>query len=149
MPIQIPCSTSSSIAIPPGSLPQLTGIFPITQSHSLPTYFLPQTNLTYFIANSNQTSTQPLHIIKPLNHHTIHFPNTHYSTLSYTQPNSITETLALMQNKQIQSMDTNKQQFDEQLPLKKRRYTGQESSVYSPMDTNHDDDETSNESIKK
>ena len=33
-------------------------------------------------------------------------------------------------------MDTSKP-FEEQLPFKKRRYAGQQSSVYSPMDTNH------------
>jgi hypothetical protein len=46
-------------------------------------------------------------------------------------------------------MDTNKQ-MEEQLPFKKRRYNaGQQSSAYSPMDVNHDDDDASNESIKK
>src|SRR5689334_3691393 len=70
MPIQIPSSNNS---IPPSSLPQITGLFPIPQSHSLPTYFLPQSNLTYFITNSNQHSTQPLHIITPLNHHSLHY----------------------------------------------------------------------------
>jgi hypothetical protein len=147
MPIQIPSSTSTNTGIPPASLPQLTGLFPITQSHSLPTYFLPRGNLAYLITNSNQNPTQPLHIITPLNRHGLQFPNTHYSTLSYTQTNSINESLS--QNKQVQSMDTNNKQFDEQLPFKKRRYTGQQSSVYSPMDTNHDDDEASNESVKK
>jgi hypothetical protein len=149
MPIQIPSSTSSNVAIPPGSLPHLTGIFPITQSHSLPTYFLPQTNFAYFITNSNQNPTQPLHIIAPLNTHTLQFANKHYSTVSYTQTNSISDSLSLLQNKQIQPMDTNTKQFEEQLPFKKRRYTGQQSSVYSPMDTNHDDDDASNESVKK
>jgi hypothetical protein len=150
MPIQIPSSTSSNTGIPPASLPQLTGLFPITQSHSLPTYFLPHTNLAYFITNSKRNSTQPFHIITPLNHPSLHYP---YSTSSYIQTN---ESLHLLQNKrhdseenkQIQPMDTNKQ-LEEQLPFKKRRYTGQQSSVYSPMDTNHDDDETSNESGKK
>jgi hypothetical protein len=139
MPIPIP---SSNTSIPPASLPHLTGLFPITQSHSLPTYFLPQANLAYLITNSNQNGGQPLHIITPINPHSLHFPHPHYSTVSYTQTNSIHE----LQNKQVQPMDTNKQQ----LPFKKRRYNdGQQSSVYSPMDTNHDDDETSNESGKK
>jgi len=149
MPIQIPSSTSSNTGIPPASLPHLTGLFPITQSHSLPTYFLPQANLAYFITNSNQNPTRPLHIITPLNPHTLQFANTHYSAVSYAQTNSINESLSLLQNKQIQSMDTNNKQFEEQLPFKKRRYTGQQSSVYSPMDINHDDDDASNESIKK
>jgi hypothetical protein len=150
MPIQIPTTTSTNTGIPPTSLPQLTGIFPITQSHSLPTYFLPQGNLAYFITNSTQHSTQPLHIITPLNHHSLQYPNTYYSPL-------LNDSLLLLQNKrhdneetkQNQPMDTNKQ-FEEQLPFKKRRYAGQQSSVYSPMDTNHhDDDEASNESMKK
>ncbi|CAF0902540.1 unnamed protein product [Rotaria sp. Silwood1] len=156
MPIRIPSSTLSNNGIPPASLPQLTGIFPTTQSHSLPNYFLPHTNFAYVITNSNQHPTHPYHIITPLNHHSVQFPNTHYSTLSHLQTNAIYETFSSLQNKrsdseenkQTQPMDTSKQS-EEQLPFKKRRYTGQSSSVYSPMDINHDDDEASNESMKK
>ncbi len=140
MPIRIP---SSNIAIPAASLPQLTGMFPMTQSHSLPTYFLPHGNLAYLITNTNQNSNQPLHLITP---YSFQFPHTHYSTVSFSQTNSSNES----QNKQVQSMDTNKQ-MEEQLPFKKRRYNaGQQTSVCSPMDVNHpDDDDASNESIKK
>ncbi len=142
MPIQIP---SANTAIPPASLSHLTGIFPITQSHSLPTYFLPQTNLAYFIANSNQNSTQPIHILTPFDSHSVHFPRTRYSTASYPPGTAINDS----PHKPHQSMETNKQ-FEEQLPLKKRRYTGQQPSGHSPMDINHDDDDdASNESIKK
>jgi hypothetical protein len=156
MPIKIPTSTSSNTGIPPASLPHLTGLLPITQSHSLPTYIIPQTNLAYFITNTNSHTTQPIHIITPLNHPSLQYSNTHYSTLSHPQSNFINESLSLFQNKrhdnddnkQIQAMDTSKQ-FKEKLPFKKRRYAGQQSSVYSPMDTNHDDDEASNESVKK
>ncbi|CAF3764395.1 unnamed protein product [Rotaria sordida] len=155
MPIRIPSSTSSNKGIPPASLPHLTGMSPTTQSHSLPNYFLPHPNFAYLITNSNQHSTQPFHIITPLNHHSLQYPNTHYSTLSHIQSNSINETFSSLQNKrsdseenkQTQPMDISKQS-EEQLPFKKRRHTGQ-SSVYSPMDTNHDDDEASNESMKK
>ncbi|CAF0886847.1 unnamed protein product [Adineta steineri] len=157
MPIQIPSTTSANIAIPPASLSQIPGFFSTTQSHSLPTYFVPQGNLAYFITNPTQHSTQPLHIITPLNHPSIQFPNPHYASLIQSQSSPINESLLLLQNKrheneetkQVQPMDTTKQ-FEEQLPFKKRRYTGQQSSVYSPMDTNHhEDDETSNESMKK
>lgn len=157
MPIRIPSSASAHNAIPPATLPQITGMFPTTESHSLPNYFLPQANLAYLITNSGQHASQPFHIITPLNHHSLQFPNTHYSTLSQIQANSlINESFASLQhkrydnedNKHIQLMDTTKQS-EEQLPFKKRRYTGQSSSVYSPMDTNHDDDEASNESMKK
>jgi hypothetical protein len=156
MPIRIPSSTSSNTGIPPASLPHLTGLFPMTQSHSLPTYILPQANLAYFITNSNPHSTQPIHIITPLNHPSLQFTSTHHSSYSQPQSNFINETLSLFQhkrhdnedNKQIQSMETSKQ-YNEQLPFKTRRYAGQQSSVCSPMDTNHDDDEASNESVKK
>lgn len=149
MPIQIPSTASTNITIPPSSLPQFTGIFPITQSHSLPAYFLPQGNLAYFITNPNQTSPPPLHILTPLNPHSLPFPPTHYSPLLSTQPTAIHESLLLVQNKQSQPMETNKQ-GEEQLPFKKRRYAGQQSSVLSPMDIDqHEDDETSNESMKK
>ena len=139
MPIRIP---SSNIAIPAASLPQLTGMFPMTQSHSLPTYFLPHGNLAYVITNTNQNSNQPLHLLTPLNPHSFQFPPTHFSHVPYPHNES--------QNKQAQPMDTTKQ-MEEQLPFKKRRYNaGQQSSAYSPMDINHpDDDDASNESIKK
>lgn len=106
----------------------------MTQSHSLPTYFLPQGNLTYLITNPN--SNQPLHLLRPLNPSSI-LP-TPYSTIAFTSPsNSFNE--------------SSTKQTEEQLPFKKRRYNvGQQlSSAYSPMDTNHDDDETSNDSMKK
>ena len=125
VPIRIP---SSNIPIPPGSLPHLTGIFPMTQSHSLPTYFLPQGNFTYLITNAN--SNQPVHLIRSV------LP-TPYSTIAFTPTNAFNE--------------SSNKQTEEQLPFKKRRYNvGQQSSAaYSPMDTNHDDDETSNDSMKK
>ena len=156
MPIQIPSSSTSNKGIPPASLPQLPGLFPTTQSHSLPNYFLSQANLAYFVTNTNQHLTQPLHIITALNHPSLQYPNTLYSTLTHVSSNLVNETSVSLQNKrsdnderqQIQSMDTNKQ-CEEQLPFKKRRYTGQPTSIHSPMDTNHHDDETSNESIKK
>lgn len=156
MPIQIPASNhNNNHNIPPASFSQLHGIFPPTQSHSLPNYFLPPTNLAYFIQNSNQHPT-PFHIITPFNHPSVPYPNAHFSTSSHIQANSINENLTSFhikradneENKHVQPMDTNKQS-EEQLPFKKRRYTGQSSSVYSPMDTHHDDDEASNESMKK
>ncbi|CAF3364296.1 unnamed protein product [Rotaria socialis] len=153
IPIQIP---SSNKTIPPASFSHLSGIFPTIQSHSLPNYFLPQANFAYLIANSNQNPTPPFHIITPLNHPSLQYPNAHFSTLSHSQANSINENLTSLhikrpdneEHKQAQVMDTNKQS-EEQLPFKKRRYTGQSSSVYSPMDTNHDDDDASDESMKK
>ncbi|CAF1352547.1 unnamed protein product [Adineta ricciae] len=149
MPIQIPSTAPTNITIPPSSLPQFTGIFPVTQSHSLPTYFLPQGNFAYFITNPNQTSPPPLHILTPLNPHSLPFPSAQYSPLLSTQPAAIHESALLVQNKQNQSMETNKQ-GEEQLPFKKRRYAGQQSSVLSPMDIDqHEDDEASNESMKK
>ncbi|UJR26775.1 hypothetical protein I4U23_008089 [Adineta vaga] len=149
MPIQIPSTTttttSANITISPSPLPQFTGIFPITQSHSLPTYFIPQGNFAYFITNPNQHSTQPLHMLTSLNPHSLPFSHAHYSPLLSNQASAINESLLLLQNKQAQPMETNKQ-GEEQLPFKKRRYAGQSSSVFSPMDTNqHEDDEASNE----
>ena len=125
IPIRIP---SSNIPIPPGSLPHITGILPITQSHSLPAYFFPQGNLTYLITNPN--STQPLHLLRSLNPSSI--ISSPYSTMAFS----------------VVSNEFQAKQTEEQLPFKKRRYNvGQ--SAYSPMDTNHDDDETSNDSMKK
>jgi hypothetical protein len=166
MPMQIP---SSNTGLPPTSFPPLTGLFPVTQSHSLPTYFLPQGNLAYLTTGSSTTNTnmflftnsnQPLHIITPMDRHSLQFSNTHHLLTSHPgniiQSNSLNESISFLQNKrndseenkQTQPMDTTKQ-FEEQLPFKKRRYTGKQSSVYSPMDVNHDDDEGSNESMKK
>lgn len=51
--------------------------------------------------------------------------------------------------RQAQPMETNKQ-LEEQLPFKKRRYAGQQPSTSTPMDIHQfDDDEGSNESMKK
>ena len=94
MPIQIPSPSHTNFA--PGSLPQLTNLFPLTQSHSLPAYFLPTANFAYIapdtsstnpssvtpfgitpltgntsvllIANPSQHPTQPVHILTPIDH---------------------------------------------------------------------------------
>ena len=149
MPIQIPSSNST---LPPASLPQLTSIFPITQSHSLPTYILPSTNFAYLttgststantnmflIANPNQHTLQPIHILAPIDPATAQFATTAHNTISPIH-------VELSTNKSNTMMETNKQ-TKEQLPFKKRRYTGQSS----PMDMSHfDDDEGSNDSMKK
>ena len=157
MPIRIPTNASTNIGLPPASSPQIAGLFPITQSHSLPAYFFPQGNLAYFITNSGQHAAQPLHIIAPLHPHSLQFPTAHYSPLLTTHAACANESLLLLHskrqdnedNKQVQPMDTTKQ-GEEQLPIKKRRYTGQQPPVCSPMDTHqHDDEEASNESMKK
>lgn len=117
MPIQIP---SSNLPLPPASFSHPSAIFPITQSHSLPTYILPNANFAYLFTNSNSNPPQSLHFLTPIHSHS----GTYHQT----------------------------KQIDEQLPLKKRRYNGnqQSSPVCSPMDVNHDgDDDTSNESSKK
>lgn len=143
MPIQIPSSNS---ILPPASLPQLTGIFPITQSHSLPTYILPSPSLAYLattgpsaantnmflIANPTQHTLQPVHILTPIDASTLQFSTVKIdSSANKSTPTTSTE---------------NTKQAKEQLPFKKRRHTGQSS----PMDMSHfDDDEGSNESMKK
>lgn len=138
MPIQIPSSNSN---LPTASLPQLTSIFPITQSHSLPTYILPSTNFTYltsgsttttntnmfFITNQNSHTLQPIHILAPIDAATSQFSNTQHNISPVHLEFSAIKT-------------------KEQLPFKKRRYTGQSS----PMDLSHfDDDDGSNDSMKK
>ena len=175
MPIQIP-SSSTAILSPP-SFPQLTSLFPMTQSHSLPTYFLPQTNLSYLtagssaananvylITNTNRQSTQPLHILAPVDASPSKFGRSHYSpscTGNQISPNHSNEFISFVPNKrqdhdevnQAQDMDTGKP-LKEQLPFKKRRYAGESSATPLPMDMKHvdndaDDDEGSNDSIKK
>jgi hypothetical protein len=167
MPIRIP---SSNVTLPPASLPPLSGLFSMTQSHSLPTYFLPQANLAYltpgsstknanmyFITSANQASLQPLHIITSMDSSTLQFANTHLSPSSYTGPtiqihashDSPSKRHEQDEGRQAQPMETNKQ-LEEQLPFKKRRYAGQPASASIPMDIHHsDDDEGSNESMKK
>jgi hypothetical protein len=102
MPIQIP--TPSNTIFPPTSLPQLTSLFSLPQSHSLPTYFLPTANIAYIttatstgnpsgtpfdfsplntntnmflITNSTQHPNQPLHILTPIDHRSLQFA--HYA----------------------------------------------------------------------
>lgn len=133
MPIEIPSSNS---LLPPASLPHPLGIFPVTQSHSLPNYFLPRTNLTYLLTSSNPPHS--LHFLTSLHSQAKQqYASTYLSTITNNQTNTIHDSLT--------------KQIDEQLPLKKRRYNGdqQSSSVCSPMDVNQDDDDASNESLKK
>jgi len=202
MPIQIP--TSSNSGLPTASLPQLTNFFPLTQSHSLPAYFLPTANIAYIttatsainpsgtpfdftplppntsmllITNPNQHPTQPMHILTPIDHRSLQFA--HYATTNFFAPPpllpppppppppsipsrtcnilqsmSTIESMSILQNKrheneedkQIQQqLETNKQSV-EQLPFKKRRYTGQQLRMATVHD---DDDEVSDESAKK
>jgi hypothetical protein len=202
MPIQIP--TPSNTGLPTASLPQLTSLFPLTQSHSLPTYFLPTANIAYIttattttnpsgtpfefspltntsmllITNPSQHPTQPVHILAPIDHRSLQFA--HYAPTSlfslappptlppppppsHPQPISvpsrtcnILEPMSNFQNKrhdneeekqiqQQQPIETNKQSTD-QLPFKKRRYTGQQLRMATVHD---DDDEVSDESVKK
>jgi len=205
MPIQIP--TSSNSGLPTASLPQLTNLFPLTQSHSLPAYFLPTANIAYIttatsatnpsgipfdftplpantsmllITNPNQHPAQPVHILAPIDHHSLQFA--HYGTANFFAPHpllaplpqpppppppsipsrtcnilqsmSTIESMSILQNKrheneedkQIQQQIETNKQSTEQLPFKKRRYTGQQLR----MDTVHDDDdEVSDESAKK
>jgi hypothetical protein len=205
MPIQIP--TPSNTGLPTASLPQLTSLFPITQSHSLPTYFLPTANIAYIatsttnpsgtsydfsplpantsmllITNPNQHPTQPLHILAPIDHRSLHFA--HYAptnffapppppllppqppqvlpvsvpipsrTCNILQSMSTIESMSVLQNKrheneedkQIQQQLETTKQSTEQLPFKKRRYTGQQLRMATVHD---DDDEVSDESVKK
>jgi hypothetical protein len=203
IPIQIP--TPSNTGFPTASLPQLTNLFPITQSHSLPTYFLPAANIAYIttgtsttnpsgtsfdfspltgntsmllITSPNQHSTQPIHILAPIDHRSLQFA--HYAptnlfpppspfpppppqvpvpsrTCNILQSMSTIESMSILQNKrheneedkqiqqQQQQLET-KKQFSEQLPFKKRRYTGQQLRMATVHD---DDDEVSDESVKK
>jgi len=148
MPIQIPSSNSN---LPTASLPQLTSIFPNTHSHSLPTYIFPSTNFTYLtsgsttttntnmflITNPNSHTLQPIHILAPIDAATSQFSNTQHTISPVHLEFSVTKT---------NSTTENNKQTKEQLPFKKRRYTGQPS----PMDLSHfDDDDGSNDSMKK
>ncbi|UJR22338.1 hypothetical protein I4U23_025400 [Adineta vaga] len=196
MPIQIP--TSPNIGFPPASLPQLTSLFPMPQSQSLPTYILP--NLAYIatsttnpsgtpfdlssltgntsvllIANPNQHPTQPIHILTPIDHRSLQFA--HYTTTSLfthpppppppsntqvptrvsniLQPTLPNDAMSMLQNKrheneedkQVQQQIEPTKQSTEQLPFKKRRYTGQQIRMATVH--NDDDDEVSDESVKK
>ncbi|CAF2627612.1 unnamed protein product [Rotaria sp. Silwood2] len=195
MPIQIP--SSSNTGFPTTSLPHLTNLFPLTQSHSLPTYFLPTANIAYIttatsttnpsgtpfdltslpsntsvllITSPNQHPTQPVHILTPIDHRSLQFA--HYAQTNFFVPppipppvpstricnilqsTSTSESMSILQNKrhdneedkQIQrSLETNKQST-EQLPFKKRRYTGQQSRMAT---VHNDDDDVSDESAKK
>jgi hypothetical protein len=108
MPIQIP--STSNTGLPTASLPQLASIFPLTQSQSLPTYFLPSANIAYIttnpsgtgfdfssltgntsmllITNSSQNPGQPVHILTPIDHRSLQFA--HYtSTNFYPHPSNL------------------------------------------------------------
>ena len=193
MPIQIP--TPSNTGLPTASLPPpLTSLFPLTQSHSLPAYFLPTANIAYittatptsnpsaapfdfntsmvFITNSSQHPSQPVHILTPIDHRSLQFAH-------YAPPNlfpvpppppplpaapsrtcNILEAMPNFQNKRPdndedkrqlpqqtpQRAETHAKQSTEQLPFKKRRYTGQQIRMSTVHD---DDDEVSDESVKK
>ncbi|CAF1283604.1 unnamed protein product [Adineta steineri] len=188
IPIQIP--TSSNTNLPLTSLSNLSGLFQYPQSHSLPTYILPSTNLAYIttatnpigtsydltplngntniflISNPNQHSAQPVHILTPIDHRSLQF--THYTSANLFQPPpppvvpipsricnilQTNESMSILQNKRhdneedkpVQQVETNKQ-FIEQLPFKKRRYTGQQTRMAS---VHNDDNEVSDESAKK
>ena len=193
MPIQIP--TSSNTGLPAASLPQLTSLFPLTQSHSLPAYFLPTANIAYIttattttpnpsgtpfdfppltntsmllITNPGQHPTQPMHIITPIDHRSLQFAHFAPTSLFTIPPPphgpqqisvpsrtcNILEPMSNFQNKRHdneeekqvqQQIETNKQSSD-QLPFKKRRYTGQQLRMATVHD---DDDEVSDESVKK
>ncbi|CAF1015625.1 unnamed protein product [Adineta ricciae] len=118
IPIQIP--TPSNTILSPGSLPQLTSLFLLPQSQSLPTYILPNfSNLTtgaapsatnpsgtpfdftpipsntslLLIANPNQHPTQPIHILTPIDHRSLQFA--HYTTANiFSQPPFPSHTVA-------------------------------------------------------
>ncbi|CAF0893320.1 unnamed protein product [Rotaria sordida] len=199
MPIQIP--SSSNTGVPTTSLPQLTNLFPLSQSHSLPTYFLPTGNIAYIttatsttnpsgtpfdltsltgntslllITSPTQHPTQPIQILTPIDHRSFQFA--HYTPTNLFVPppvppppppipptrvcnilqstSTTNESMSILQNKrheneedkQIQrSLETNKQSTD-QLPFKKRRYTGQQSRM---SNIHNDDDDVSDESVKK
>jgi hypothetical protein len=188
MPIQIP--TSSNTGLPTASLPQLASLFPSTQSHSLPAYFLPTANIAYIttanpsggpfdfpaltntsmllITNPGQHPTQPMHILAPIDHRSLqfaHYAPTNFFTIPPPPPPpqpisvpsrtcNILEPMSNFQNKRHdneeekhiqQQIETNKQSSD-QLPFKKRRYTGQQLRMATVHD---DDDEVSDESVKK
>ncbi|CAF3599476.1 unnamed protein product [Rotaria socialis] len=98
LPIQIP--SSSNTGPPTASLPQLTNLLPVNQSHSLPTYFFPASSIAYIatpastnspsggpfdlapfagstgvflFTTSSQHSTQPVHILAPFDHRSLQF----------------------------------------------------------------------------
>ncbi|CAF4888042.1 unnamed protein product, partial [Rotaria sp. Silwood1] len=197
MPIQIP--SSSNTGVPTTSLPHLTNLFPLTQSHSLPTYFLPTANIAYIttatpttnpsgtpfditsltgntsvllITSPTQHPSQPVHILTPIDHRSLQF--THYTPTNLFVPppilppsqtpstricnilqsTSTSESMSFLQHKRHEneedkqsqrSLETNKQST-EQLPFKKRRYTGQQSRMAT---VHNDDDDVSDESVKK
>jgi hypothetical protein len=136
VPIQIPSVATSSS--------QLANIFPVTQSHSLPAYFLhPNTNGNnnmYVIASSS--ALQPLHIIAAIDRSAL--PLSHFPFSSPPVKRNEHE-----EDAQPQAMDLSKQ-LEEQLPFKKRRHTGQTMSMLSSREEQQfDDDDASNECIKK
>lgn len=194
MPIQIP--TSSNTGIPTASLPQMTNLIPLNQSHSLPAYIFPPPNIAYIATSANQSGgpfdlsslpgntnvflittpnqhpSQPVHILAPIDHRSFHFaqyapqnlylasphpvppqvPSTRTSNIVQSTPNS--ESSSILQNKRHdneedklnrQALESNKQST-EQLPFKKRRYTGQHTRM-PPV--HNDDGEVSDESVKK
>lgn len=88
----------------------------------------------FLIAHPNQHTLQPIHILAPIDPAAAQFANT-------ISPIHV----EMSTNKSNTAMETNKQ-TKEQLPFKKRRYTGQSS----PMDMSHfDDEDGSNDSMKK
>lgn len=197
MPIQIP--TPSNTGLPTASLPpSLTSLFPLTQSHSLPAYFLPTANIAYIttatptsnpsaapfdfntsmvlITNPSQHPSQPVHILAPIDHRSLQFahytptnlfplpppPPVPHPSVAPSRTCNILETMSNFQNKRPDNDDDKRQpqlqqtpqraetmhakQSTEQLPFKKRRYTGQQIRMATVHD---DDDEVSDESVKK
>lgn len=189
MPIPIPTPSNTHPLAPPASLPQLNNLFPLTQSHSLPTYFFP-TNVAYIastnnptsstpfefsalpantsmllITNSGQHPTQPVHILTPIDHRAFQFAHFNPTSLFPPPPPppslsshhpiipsrtcNILDTMSNLQSKrpdnETQTIELTKQS-SEQLPFKKRRYTDQQLQTTISHD---DDDEVSNESVKK
>lgn len=112
IPIQIP--PSSNTGLPTTALPQLTNLFPLGQSHSLPTYILPTSNIAYLaappsatnpsgapfdfsqlggntgvllITSGTQNSVQPIHILASIDHRALQFA--HFTPAGIIMPPSI------------------------------------------------------------
>ena len=163
-PISIPSTSTNT-----GSLSQLASLIPSTQSHSLPTYFLPASNLAYITSPSSSSSgmpfdfsslngntsmvlithptthsTQPV-LITPLDYRSLSFA--HYSTnplfaaSSNAWNGSANESMSTKrpEDEEQQQQVDSAKQFEEQLPFKKRRYAGQR-----PRMATLDDDEPVN-----
>jgi len=132
---------------------------------------LPANTGMFLITNSNQNPAQPLQILAPIDHRTFQFASFNSTSLFPPPPPSssslsshplimptrtcnILDTMSNLQSKrpdngddkpQTQTIELHKQST-EQLPFKKRRYTDQQLQT---MITHDDDDEVSNESVKK